>query len=73
MLILIANEECPGNLPAFEPPYQALIPDLKVNWYLEYIVSPALHVTKIPSEIPPELAAPLLCGAFRYLLLVLAV
>ncbi|CAI7652998.1 unnamed protein product [Penicillium manginii] len=54
--------ECPGNLPAFEPPYQALIPDLKVNWYLEYIVSPALHVTKIPSEIPPELAAPLLCA-----------
>jgi D-arabinose 1-dehydrogenase-like Zn-dependent alcohol dehydrogenase len=28
----------------------------------EYIVSPAIHVTKIPSELAPDVAAPLLCG-----------
>ena len=28
----------------------------------EYIVSPAVHVTKIPKELPPAEAAPLLCG-----------
>ncbi|KAJ5133359.1 Alcohol dehydrogenase 1 [Penicillium atrosanguineum] len=28
----------------------------------EYIVSPAIHVTKIPSKLSPDLAAPLLCA-----------
>ncbi|KAJ5666288.1 Alcohol dehydrogenase superfamily zinc-type [Penicillium maclennaniae] len=28
----------------------------------EYIVSPAIHVTKIPSELSPDTAAPLLCA-----------
>ncbi|GAB1213625.1 hypothetical protein ATERTT37_002775 [Aspergillus terreus] len=28
----------------------------------EYIVSPAIHVTKIPSELAPDVAAPLLCA-----------
>lgn len=30
--------------------------------FQQYIVSPALHVTKIPSTLSPELAAPLLCA-----------
>jgi hypothetical protein len=30
----------------------------------EYIVSPALHVTKIPEQLSPDSAAPLLCGMF---------
>lgn len=30
----------------------------------EYIVSPAIHVTQIPSELAPDQAAPLLCGMF---------
>ena len=30
--------------------------------HLEYIVSPALHVTKIPKQLSPDSAAPLLCG-----------
>ncbi|CAG8933841.1 unnamed protein product [Penicillium salamii] len=29
-----------------------------------YIVSPALHVTKIPEQLSPDSAAPLLCGMF---------
>ncbi|KAE8160318.1 chaperonin 10-like protein [Aspergillus tamarii] len=30
--------------------------------FQQYIVSPAIHVTKIPSEIAPDVAAPLLCA-----------
>ncbi|KAL2826041.1 hypothetical protein BJY01DRAFT_229923 [Aspergillus pseudoustus] len=30
--------------------------------FQQYIVSPAAHVTKIPSELPPDEAAPLLCA-----------
>ncbi|KAJ5150034.1 Alcohol dehydrogenase 1 [Penicillium atrosanguineum] len=30
--------------------------------FQQYIVSPAIHVTKIPSELSPDLAAPLLCA-----------
>ncbi|KAE8359878.1 hypothetical protein BDV27DRAFT_48979 [Aspergillus caelatus] len=30
--------------------------------FQQYIVSPAIHVTKIPSEITPDVAAPLLCA-----------
>lgn len=29
---------------------------------LEYLVSPAVHVTRIPSQLEPDVAAPLLCG-----------
>lgn len=29
---------------------------------LEYIVSPARHVTRIPEQLSPDTAAPLLCG-----------
>ncbi|EAU38238.1 conserved hypothetical protein [Aspergillus terreus NIH2624] len=30
--------------------------------FQQYIVSPAIHVTKIPSELAPDVAAPLLCA-----------
>ncbi|OJJ46728.1 hypothetical protein ASPZODRAFT_16479 [Penicilliopsis zonata CBS 506.65] len=30
--------------------------------FQQYIVSPAIHVTSIPSELPPDTAAPLLCA-----------
>jgi hypothetical protein len=34
-----------------------------VDTWLEFIVSPAEHVTIIPPELDPDTAAPLLCGA----------
>lgn len=36
----------------------------RLTCYIEYIVSPALHVTKIPEQLSPDSAAPLLCGMF---------
>ncbi|PKY01487.1 alcohol dehydrogenase [Aspergillus campestris IBT 28561] len=30
--------------------------------FQQYLVSPAIHVTKIPSELEPDVAAPLLCA-----------
>ncbi|KAG2413642.1 hypothetical protein HFD88_002831 [Aspergillus terreus] len=30
--------------------------------FQQYIVSPAIHVTKVPSELAPDVAAPLLCA-----------
>lgn len=41
----------------------------------EYLVSPAVHVTKIPSQLEPDVAAPLLCGmwpALRFISLILS-
>lgn len=32
----------------------------------EYLVSPAIHATKLPPELAPDTAAPLLCGTIFY-------